>query len=87
MNQAYEVAPVAFAMSVVLLLPQTVTLPDGVMVGIAGAAIGTGWLPLFEQVPFVTTTPRITVPVAPALNVIAFVAWPAVMTPLLIVQA
>ena len=73
LNQAYDVAPVAFAVSVTLLPVQIVALPDGVMVGMAGVEMGTDLLPLFEQVPFVTVTPRSTLPEAPALNVMPLV--------------
>src|SRR5260221_14529267 len=87
LNQAYDVAPLAFAARATAPPLQMITLPEGVIVGAAGVEIGTALLPGFEHVPFATVMPRNAFPDAPTLNVMAFVPWPAVMAPLLIGQA
>ena len=44
-------------------------------------------LPVEMQPPLFTLIPRVSVPLGPAVKVMAFVPWPAVMLPLVIDQA
>src|SRR5438477_4206758 len=44
-------------------------------------------LPVEMQPPLFMLMPRVSVPLAPAVKVMAFVPWPAVMLPLVIDQA
>jgi hypothetical protein len=57
------------------------------IVTVGGAVIGTVALPVLVQEPLVTVMPRVTLPDVPAVKVMAFVPWPAVIVPLPIVQA
>ena len=58
-----------------------------VMPTVTAAEIDTDALPVELHEPEVTLTPRATLPEAPAVKVMALVPWPAVMVPLVMVQA
>ena len=61
---------------------------DGaVIVAAAPLAVETVCVPLFEQPPTVTVTPRVTLPVEPAVKVMALLLVELVIVPLVIVQA
>lgn len=84
-DQLYD-AP---AVAVTLALPVDVAqIEAGAVMADAGAGlIVTFALPLAEQlVASVTVTPRVRVPDAPGVKVIALVPWPLVITPFVIVQ-
>ena len=75
---------VAGTLSVIGVPVQAVAGPEIVTAG--GGSIGTVAVPLLVHEPFVTVTPRATLPLALAEKVIELVFWPAVIVPLVIVQ-
>ena len=62
------------------------TLTGAEIVAAAAVLIETDALPLLLQPFALTVTPRETLPVAPAVKLMAFVPWPLLMVPLVIVQ-
>src|SRR5438874_2063376 len=77
---------IAFVPWPLLIVPFVIvhTLPGALMIGAGGAVMGTVALEFALQPPFATVSDNVTLPLAPAVNVIPFVPAPAVIVPLAI---
>jgi hypothetical protein len=83
--QAYVTPPCAATLAFAAAFAQT--FGGALITGDGGTLIGIVALPFVVHPPFVTLTLTVTLPLAPAVKVIAFVPAPAVIVPLVIDHA